>query len=431
MSHFVIHGGSKLKGTLEVSGSKNSALAILSSVVLSSGTVTLTNMPTLRDTRIKASLLEAFNAKVEWFGDTMILDCSDINPGTVSEESVRQIRTSFYLLGPLLARLGKVSIPAPGGCNIGARPVDLHLKGLELLGARVVLEGGVYHAETKGLVGTEIYLDFPSAGATQHLMATATLAKGVTTIRNAALEPEVIHLADFLNSLSDEKVVEGAGTSTIEIYGGRDLGNTTYRVPADRIQAATYLLAGAITKGNVRVTNILPETQNALLNKLKEAGAIVRDEDNEAIEVGAIDRLQSIRVKTMPYPGFATDIQQPMAAVLALAEGESKIEETIYESRTGHVNELNRMGAKLEVSGRTVNIHGVERLSGATVYASDLRAGAALVLAGLAADGETIIKNTHYIDRGYENLVENLTHLGAQIERVGPAEDLPLGDNLA
>lgn len=430
MSEYVIQGGKPLYGTVEVAGSKNSSLAILSSVVLTPGRVVLTNMPTLRDTKIKAHLLSLFGATVDWIGDTMIIDSSNIHLGDAPEDLVREIRTSFYMLGPLLGRLKRVAIPAPGGCNIGARPVDLHLKGLELLGAKVSLEHGIYRAECDKLIGTEIYLDFPSAGATQHLMATAVLAEGVTTITNAALEPEVVHLADFLNSLSDEKVVEGAGTSTIEIYGGRKLRDATYRIPPDRIQAGTYLLAGVITGGKVRVENILPETQNALVNKLREAGADVNDEDSNAVEAGASKRLMGTKVITMPYPGFPTDIQQPMAAVLALAQGESKIEESIYESRTGHVAELNRMGAKLESSGRLVTIHGVNKLSGAVVKASDLRAGAALILAGLAAKGETTVQNVHFVERGYEGIIDNLAALGADIERIGPPEELPLSNNL-
>lgn len=429
MSFYRIQGGNRLTGTVSVSGSKNSALAILASVVVSSGKVVLTNVPTLRDTKIKSALLEAFGANVEWIGDTMIVDCSNIHFGYPDQESVQQIRTSFYMLGPLLARLGKVQMPAPGGCNIGARPVDLHLKGLELLGAKVSLDGGVYYAETKGLVGTEIYLDFPSAGATQHLMATATLAKGVTTIKNAALEPEVVHLANFLNSLSDGPLISGAGTSTIEIQGTDSLGGSTFRIPEDRIQAGTFMLAGIITGGSVKVEGILPEHQSALNNKLREAGAFV-EEEHDSVTAGATKRLQGINIKTLPYPGFPTDIQQPTAAVLALAEGESVIDENIYESRIGHVGELVKMGARMQVFGRLVKIDGVDRLSGATVFASDLRAGAALVLAGLAAEGETIVRNIHFIERGYENFAEALSGLGATIERVENTKQVKLGDNL-
>lgn len=419
MNIFQIQGGNRLQGVVDVAGSKNTALAIMSAVALAEGTTILHNVPNVSDTRIKAGLLERFGAKVEWQGSTLIVDCSNLHNGETDEETVRAIRTSFYLLGPLLARIGHVEMPAPGGCKIGARPVDFHLKGLALLGADVSLEGGVYRATTKELRGAEIYLDFPSAGATQHLMATATLARGATTIQNAAMEPEVIALAHFLQCLGAR--IEGAGTSTITILGVDRLEGCEFRVPSDRMQAATYLLGGAMTMGDVTVRNILPGDQTAVVNKLREAGADV-DEGADWVRASAIRRLKAIRVKTMPHPGFPTDMQQPMAAVLTLAQGTSIVEETIYESRTGHISELNRMGANIRVEGRSAIINGVRTLRGAHVEASDLRAGAALVLAGLAADGETTIRNIHFIDRGYENFEQNLRTLGGRIERVTVSE---------
>jgi UDP-N-acetylglucosamine 1-carboxyvinyltransferase len=316
----------------------------------------------------------------------------------------------------MLARVGRVELPAPGGCKIGQRPVDFHLKGLALLGATVELEGGRYIASTNGLKGAEIYLDFPSAGATQHLMSAAVLAEGVTVIQNAAVEPEVTTLAAFLNRMGAR--IEGAGTSTISIIGVERLEPCEFRVPSDRLQAGTFMLAAAATRGDVTVRGIMPDNQTALVNKLREAGVEV-SEGPDWIRVEATRRLKGIRVKTMPYPGFPTDIQQPMAAVLCLAEGTSVVEETIYESRTGHVPELQRMGARIRVEGgRLTFINGVDRLRGANVEASDLRAGAALVVAGLAAEGETVIRNVHFIDRGYENLEASLQNLGASIERV-------------
>ena len=420
MSALVIRGGQRLVGEVDVAGSKNTALAILSAVVLAEGVTTLHNVPDVSDTRIKARLLEKFGAKVEWNGNSLTIDSTNLFAGEADEETVRAIRTSFYLLGPLVARLGLVTLPAPGGCNIGARPVDFHLKGLKMLGAEVVLEGGIYTAKTEGLRGAEIYLDFPSAGATQHLMATATLASGITVIDNAALEPEVTTLAEFLNHMGAR--VEGAGTSRITIHGRKSLEGCEFRVPADRLQAGTYLLAGAITRGDVTVRGILPETQSAVISKLKDAGAEVT-EGPDWIRVAVNKRLKAIKIKTMPYPGFPTDMQQPMAALLTLASGTSVVEETIYESRIGHIPELNRMGAKITVVGdRSAIIEGVSGLNGAVVVASDLRAGAALVLAGLAAEGETVVKNVHFIDRGYERLEEILTALGASIERVGTYE---------
>lgn len=415
MSMLQITGGRALTGQVDVAGSKNCALAIMSAVVLAEGTTVLHNVPDVSDTRIKARLLERFGAKVAWRENSLFIDCSTIHDGDADEETVRSIRTSFYLLGPLLARVGKAHLPAPGGCRIGARPVDFHLKGLALLGADVELTGGAYIASAGQMRGAEIYLDFPSAGATQHLMTTATLARGNTVIQNAAIEPEVTSLAEFLNRMGAR--IEGAGTSTITILGVDALTPCEFRIPSDRMQAGTYLLAGAITGGDVTVRGIMPDHQTALVNKLREAGAVA-DEGPDWVRVAVPKRLRGIRIKTMPYPGFPTDLQQPMAAVLALAEGTSVVEETIYESRIGHVQELNRMGARMRTEGRSVVITGVEGFRGASVEASDLRAGAALCLAGLAAEGETLVRNVHFIDRGYENFEATLRSIGARIERV-------------
>ncbi len=419
MNIYRIQGGNRLQGEVDVAGSKNTALAIMSAVALAEGTTVLHNVPNISDTRIKAGLLEKFGAKVQWREGSLIVDCTDLHNGETDEETVRAIRTSFYLLGPLLARIGKVDMPAPGGCKIGARPVDFHLKGLALLGAEVTLEGGVYHAEAAELRGAEIYLDFPSAGATQHLMATATLAKGATTIQNAAMEPEVVALAQFLQAMGAR--IEGAGTSTITILGVESLEGCAFRIPADRMQSGTYLLGGAITQGDVTVRGVLPGDLTAVVNKLREAGAEV-EEGADWVRARATRRLKAIKVKTMPHPGFPTDMQQPMAAVLTLASGTSIVEETIYESRTGHIAELNRMGANIRVEGRSAIIAGVKGLKGAHVEASDLRAGASLVLAGLAAEGDTFVRNVHFIDRGYENFEQNLRGLGGTIERIAIGE---------
>lgn len=404
-----------MAGDVEVPGSKNASLAILSSIPLCSGQVVLHNVPEISDVRIKLALLEDFGAKVEWKEGSVFIDCSGIRYHEPDETRVRPIRTSFYLLGPLLARLGRAFLPMPGGCLIGARPVDFHLKGLAALGAKVEMVNGCYVASSDGLVGTEIYFDFPSAGATQHLMATAVIAKGVTSIHNAAMEPEVVSLAGFLNAMGAK--IEGAGTSTITITGVDSLDGCEHRIPADRLQAGTYLLAAAITKGDITVKGILPEHQTATINKLREAGAEAQ-EGADWVRVSADRRLKGIRVKTMPYPGFPTDMQQPMAAILTVAKGNSVVEETIYESRIGHVPELNRMGAKIRVEGRATLIEGVEKLTGAVVQASDLRAGAGLCLAALSAEGESFIKNVHFIDRGYDDLEGRITALGGEIERI-------------
>lgn len=423
MNVFQVKGGKRLEGTVDVGGSKNTALAIMSAVVLAEGKTVLTNVPLLSDTRIKANLLEKFGAKVTWDGNRVEFDCTHIYSGDADEETVRAIRTSFYLLGPLLARTKRVLLPAPGGCKIGARPVDFHLKGLRALGATVELVDGAYFAECDQLRGAEIYLDSPSAGATQHLMCVAVLAKGNTTIQNAAMEPEVTALADFLNRMGAR--IEGAGTSSITIMGVEKLTPTEFRVPADRMQAGTYLLAGAITGGDVTVKGILPEEQTAVISKLREAG-VTMEEGPDWVRAIVQSPLKGINVKTMPHPGFPTDMQQPMAAVLCLADGLSVVEETIYESRIGHIQELNRMGAKIRSEGRSALITGVDVLRGAVVEASDLRAGAALVLAGLAAKGETTIKNIHFIDRGYEAFEKTLASLGADIRRIQVPDDAPV-----
>ncbi|KAA0239685.1 MAG: UDP-N-acetylglucosamine 1-carboxyvinyltransferase [Armatimonadetes bacterium] len=417
-----IEGGRPLHGSLRVPGSKNASLAILSSVVLAQDPVVLHNVPNVRDTRVMSDLLELFGARVEWNGDSISIDCSEIHPAKLDPEVARQIRTSFYLLGPLLARLGHAAIPAPGGCRIGARPVDFHLNGLGRLGAVIDLDMGEYVGRTDGLKGADLYLDFPSAGATQHLMATATMAEGVTVIHNGAIEPEVVVLAEFLNNLGAR--IEGAGTGIITVTGVSRLHGRPFHIPSDRLQAGTYMLAGAITRGEVTVNGILPESQSALTSKLKESGAKVV-EGNDWIRVSSDRRLDAINVKTMPYPGFPTDMQQPMAAVLTLADGVSVVEETIYESRIGHVPELNRMGAKIRLEGRSAVITGVEHLKGANLEASDLRAGAALSLAALAAEGESYIRNVHFIDRGYQDFESQLRSLGAVIERI-PASESPI-----
>ena len=415
MSILSIIGGERLQGVVNVAGSKNSALSLLSAVVLVRGKIVLTNVPDISDTRIKAQLLSHFGASIAWDGSDLTIDCEDLRPGDVDEVAVRSIRTSFFLLGPLLARLGKVSIPAPGGCKIGARPVDLHLKGLAAMGADITFEGGIYNAQCEHLRGAEVYLDVASPGATQHLMTTAALADGITTIDNAAMEPEVTALASFLNKMGGK--VEGAGTSTITIQGVRELLPCVFRVPSDRMQAGTYLIAGAITGGDVTARGILPDDQLPVVKKLREAGAIVT-EGNDWVRVEATERLNAIRVKTMPFPGFPTDMQQPMTSLLTLANGTSTVEETVYEARIGHIQELNRMGADIQLQGKSTILNGVEKLRGATVEATDLRAGAALILAGLAAEGETNIQNIHFIDRGYERIEKTIQSLGGRIERV-------------
>jgi UDP-N-acetylglucosamine 1-carboxyvinyltransferase len=411
----IIRGRHRLDGEVAVGGSKNSALSLLSAVVLAEGKTTLRNVPDISDTHQKADLLRGFGVDVAWSGDSLEVDTTHLRPGKVNESLARSIRTSFFLLGPLVARLGRVSLPSPGGCQIGARPVDFHLKGLAQLGCRIDFVNGVYHAECDQLIGTDLYLDKPSPGATQHLMTAAALAQGVTTISNAAMEPEVTSLIGFLEAMGAR--IEGVGTPTLTIYGQSRLHATTFRVPSDRMQAGTYLVAGAITGGRVRVTGVMPDDQLPVTQKLRDTGCVVT-EGHEWIEVQGPDRPRATTVTTLPFPGFPTDLQQPMCSLLSLAHGTSVIEETVYENRIGHIRELNRMGANIELTaGNTAIVHGVPRLTGANVEATDLRAGAALVLAGLAAEGTTHVQNLHFIDRGYEKLEATLRALGADISR--------------
>ena len=418
MSELILSGGRPLHGTVEIAGSKNAGLAILSAVVMCAGETVLHNVPRVSDTETKIQLLKAFGAKVEWRGEALAIDCTALLTATPDEDVVRSIRTSFFMLGPLLARLGQIDMAAPGGCQIGARPVDFHLKGLAILGADIRYESGVYHARAEKLTGGEIYFDVPSAGATQHLMTTAVYAEGVTTIKNAAQEPEVVALAGFLNRMGAR--IEGAGTQTITIEGVRTLKPCEYWVPADRMQAGTYMMAGAITRGDVTVSGVLPDDLTPVVSKLREAGADVK-EGHDWVRVQAPSGMRGIRVKTMPHPGFPTDMQQPLAALLSLAEGTSTIEETLYEGRFGHVRELARLGADIQSEGRLTVIHGVPALKGATVEATDLRAGASLILAGLAAEGETTVRNMKFVDRGYQNLEANLSRLGGRVKRLREA----------
>ncbi len=414
-----IQGGRRLEGAVAVKGSKNASLAVLSGVLACSEPVFLRGLPNVSDIRIKLGLMVQLGAKVEFFDEGVSIDCSELRNADIEPDLARKIRTSFYMLGPLMARLGNAKLPQPGGCPIGTRPVDFHIKGLTALGAKVDLRHGIYHAKADKLQGCEIYLDFPSAGATQHIMATAVLAEGHTVLQNAAIEPEVITLANFLNRMGAK--VEGAGSTTITIEGVPRLKGGEFPIPADRLQAGTYLIAAAATGGSVRVEGVLPEFQSPVVSKLKEMGASV-DQGGDWIQVHAGEYHAATTVKTMPYPGFPTDMQQPMAALLTTANGVSIVEETIYENRTQHVPELRRMGAIIHQDGRTCVITGVARLDGAVVTAPDLRGGAALVIAGLMARKETIVKGVEWIDRGYEDFETTLNSLGAEIERI-PAEE--------
>ena len=420
MEHYTIIGGKPLVGTVTISGSKNAALALMAGALLIEGEVILHNMPQIEDVFTMLALLEELGVQACWEDThTLSLDTRAIHHAEPNPQLVNRMRASFYVFGPLLARLGYAKMPHPGGCQIGTRPVNFHINGLRALGATIVENGNhTYTAQALGLTGARIYLDMPSAGATQQLMTAAVYASGVTLIENAAMEPEVVNLADFLNAAGAR--IEGAGTSTLYIHGVPELRRyVEYTVIPDRLEAGTFALAAAITRGAVTLHRVIPEHLHALLAKLREAGVQVQ-ETEDSITVRALERPQAIDIRTMPYPGFPTDLQQPMCALLTLADGASKVLETIYENRTQHVPELQKMGADIAAEGRTILIRGVERLKGARVRATDLRGGAALVLAGLAAHGETTIEEIVHINRGYEQFEGKLQALGAQIKRVAP-----------
>ncbi len=416
MAKILIEGGKPLSGSIKVSGAKNAALPIMAGVILSTEPVRLTNVPALNDVETMAKVLQAIGIKSSCLGGNVYqFDASGPVIDEAPYELVKTMRASFFVMGPLLARLKKARVPLPGGCAIGVRPVNIHLKGFEALGAQVYIEGGCAVAVAEKLRGARIILDFPSVGATENLMMAATLAEGRTVIDNAAQEPEIVDLAKFLNAIGAK--IEGAGSPSITIDGVERLGGGEYRVMPDRIEAGTFAVMGAMTGGPIRVENCDPDHLLALINKLREMGADITTEA-DAIIVKADRRLRAIEVKTLPYPGFATDLQAQLMAAMCLAEGSSSVTETIFENRFMHVSELARMGASITIHDRTAVVHGVKTLQGAPVSATDLRAGAAMVLAGLVAEGRTEISQVYHIDRGYEDLVGRILKLGASIQRI-------------
>jgi len=408
-----INGGTPLKGKVKVQGSKNAALPVMAAaLLLDNGEVHLRNVPKLLDVQTMSDLLVSLGAVVKRDDHTMTIEIEGEPAWETPSSLVRKMRASSLVLGPLLARCGRVILPLPGGCAIGSRPMDLHFKGLSKMGAQIELDKGAVIARADKLVGARIYLDFPSVGATENLLMAAVLAKGETLIENAAREPEIDNLVRALKSMG--AAIEGEGTGILRVRGQKELNPATIDIIPDRIEAATYLLAGAITRGDVTVKGVIAEHLNALLAKLDEAGIEVINKENE-LRVNSPDRPRGLTVKTMPYPGFSTDLQPQMMALLSLAEGTSVIYETIFESRFLHASELQKMGAQIELQGNTAIIHGQSSLIGAEVYATDLRGGAALVLAGLAAEGETVVYDVHHLYRGYENMAEKLILLGAEV----------------
>ncbi|MEG6512178.1 UDP-N-acetylglucosamine 1-carboxyvinyltransferase [Desulforamulus ruminis] len=422
MEKIIVNGSKPLEGNIRVSGAKNAVLPILAASLLTESTTRLLDVPNLADVGIISSVLEHLGARIERKPGELSIRVPALTQTEAPYEYVRKMRASFLVLGPLLARAGKARISLPGGCAIGTRPIDLHLKGFAALGADIRYGSGYIEAVAKGLKGAKIYLDFPSVGATENIMMAAVLARGQTCIENAAEEPEIVDLANYLNSMGAK--IKGAGTKVIRIDGVAGLNGATHAVIPDRIEAGTYLVAAAITKGRVLVENIIVDHLKPVMAKLTEAGVELVEEEN-GIRVYGHGRIKGIDIKTMPYPGFPTDMQAQIMALTSVAEGTSIITETVFENRFMHVNELKRMGAKIKIEGRTAIVQGVKRLTGAQVKATDLRAGASLVLAGLISEGETEVSNIHHIDRGYENFIEKLQGIGANIRRV--EECVPAG----
>jgi len=412
---FIIEGGVPLKGKVRISGAKNSALPLMAACLLTEGRCQLKNVPQLVDIITMKKVLEGLGSVIERENEGLKIDCTSLSNYEAPYELVRMMRASILVLGPLLARLGRARVSLPGGCAIGRRPVDLHLKGLVQMGARIEVREGYIEAYAKrGLKGDNIYLDLPSVGATENIMLAASLARGVTVIEGASRAPEIIELATFLRKMGAK--IEGVGTDSIRVEGVRELHPASYSIIPDRIEAGTLLIAGAITGGEVVVEEILPHHLGIVLAKLREMGMEIEVKDDQIRILG--NNPHPVKIKTLPYPGFPTDLQPQMTSLACLAQGTSIITETVFEDRFAHIAELQRMGAQIERKGQMVIVKGVPFLEGTIVKASDIRGGAALVLAGLAARGVTQICDIHHIDRGYERLEEKLSRLGARIKRV-------------
>lgn len=415
MEKLIIRGGNKLTGTVRVSGAKNAVLPIIAAAMLGSSPSRLFEAPNLEDVRTISEVIEHLGVPVRQEADELYIDSSMLTAFEAPYELVRKMRASFLVMGPLLARLGKAKISLPGGCAIGTRPIDLHLKGFEALGAEIELGHGYVEARApRGLKGARIYLDFPSVGATENILMAASMAQGQTILENPAEEPEIVDLANFLNAMGAR--IRGAGTNVIRIEGVNDLRGCSHTVIPDRIEAGTYMVGAAITNGDVYIENALTEHLKPVVAKLKEAGVYI-EEDTDGVRVRGTGNIKSVDIKTLPYPGFPTDMQAQLMALMTVARGTSIITETVFENRFMHVDELKRMGANIKIEGRSAVVEGMPRLCGCPVKATDLRAGAALVLAGLAAEGETTIGCLHHIDRGYDGLVAKLQGLGADISR--------------
>lgn len=423
LDKIIVTGGRKLSGEVRISGAKNSVLPIIVATLLAEGRCVLDDVPRLADVQIIKDVLESLGADITFTDNTMEVDGAPVNKVQAPIEYIKKMRASVLIMGPLLARFGRAVLSLPGGCAIGARPIDLHLKGLEVLGASIQIRDDEVVAEVPSgrLKGDRIFLRVPSVGATENLMMAASLAEGVTVIENAAEEPEIVDLANFLNAMGAD--VRGAGTGVIRITGVEHLHGANHTIIPDRIEAGSYLLAGAITGSTVRVTNCIADHLRPVLDKIVESGATVEvDEVANTVTVHGAEKIRPVDVKTLPYPGFPTDMQSQFMAYMTVAEGTCQFTETIFENRFMHVDELRKMGANIQAEGRNAFITGVPKLHGAAVRATDLRAGAALIIAGLAAEGKTTVSDLYHLDRGYEDLIGKFQSLGADIRRIDDGE---------
>lgn len=418
MDKYVINGGLPLHGEVEISGAKNAAVAIIPAALMVDGVCRIENLPQISDTDMLLTILSELGARVKYINSSTVeIDCTDVHLQDAPFDLMRKIRASYYLIGAMLGRFGRAKTTMPGGCNFGVRPIDQHIKGMTALGAEVEVKNGFVLAEANGgrLHGARIYLDKVSVGATMNIILAATLAQGRTIIENAAREPHIVDLANFLNSMGAD--VRGAGTDTVKVNGVDKLHGGTYTIIPDQIEAGTYMVAAAATGGEVLVKNVIPKHLECISAKLRETGTIVQEYEDSILVKGA-STLRRANIKTLPYPGFPTDMQPQMGVLLCLAQGTSVITEGIYDNRFKYVNELRKMGAEIQVDGRVAVIEGSTNLTGAPVMACDLRAGAAMVIAGMCASGVTEVEDIHYIERGYENFVGKLQKLGANIEIV-------------
>ena len=417
MEKLLIKGPTNLRGEVTINGAKNAAIAILPATLLINGTCTIENVPNISDVKISCKILSELGAKITWIdNNTLSIDTSNITTSNAPLDLTSKFRASYYLIGSMLGRKKAIQVGMPGGCNLGPRPIDQHIKGFELLGATVDVSQGKITATADNLVGTSIYMDIVSVGATINVMLASVLAKGTTTIDNAAKEPHIVDVANFLNTMGAD--IRGAGTDMIKINGVKELkGNATYSIVPDQIEAGTFMLAAVASQGDILIKNCITKHLESLTAKILEMGGNVED-NGDSIRVWCNSRPSKANIKTLPYPGFPTDLQPQMGVVLSIAQGNSTINESIWESRFQYTNELNKMGAKINAHGKTAFFEGVDKLVGAPVYSSDLRAGAALIIAGVIAEGETEIYNLDHIDRGYEKIEDRFRQLGANIQRV-------------